>query len=248
MISIREFKCPYCNMTIDTYRDEWTPFNCPGCKTQLSMETVLNHYNKLAIEYDFKVQKISSITNPSSIDEQLQYTLKQLFEADKGLIGVWKYAGMPIKLSEIIDNLDFKVGIPDLLELIPGPKLQAKKSTAQLLLYFFITYKGISTINKELFKIIYDRVNNENDYVTLNFYFNCLSEYEMKKLDAFQLLKMTIDRLGTKFFDNADVFHFANTKFPELNLMDFTINMNFGLLSKEERLQIIEKRLQDIKL
>lgn len=245
MISIREFKCPYCNVTIDTYRDEWTPFNCPSCNNLLSMETVLNHYDQLTKEYDVKVQIINSISSPTSNDEQLQFTLKQFFEKDNGLIGVWKYAGMPLKLSDIEDNLDFEVENPNVVVLIPGPKLQAKKSTAQLLLYFFITYKDISTINKELFKIIYDRVDKENDYSTLSFYFNCLSNYDFERRNALLLLICTINRLDIKFFDYADVIHFANTKFSELNLFELTSRIDFGLINKEESLQTIKKMLQN---
>ncbi len=246
MISIREFKCPYCNVTIDTYSDEWTPFNCPSCNSQLSMETVLNHYDQLTKEYDDKVRKINSISNPNSIDEQLQFTLKQLFLKDNGLIGVWKYAGMPIKLSEIEDNLDFEIENPNVVVLIPGPKLQAKKSTAQLLLYFFITYKDISTINQELFKIIYDRVDKENDYTTLSFYFNCLSNYDFERRNALLLLNNTINRLDKKFFDYSDVIHFTNTKFPEIKLFEITSRTEFGLVNKEDSLQLIKNILQNL--
>ena len=246
MKSIREFKCPFCNVTIDTYRDKWTPFNCPSCNTLLSMETVLNHYDQFTKEFNVKVQKINSISSPNSIDEQLLFILKQFFEQDKGLIGVWKYAGMPIKLNDIEGNLDFEVKNPNVLVLIPGPKLQAKKSTAQLLLYFFITYKDISTINKELFKIIFDRVDNENDYTTLNFYFNCLSNYDFERKAALNLLINTINRLEIKFFDYADVYQFANTKFPELKLFELTSRTDFGLINREECLQKIKKMLQDL--
>lgn len=246
MKSIREFKCPYCNVTIDTYRDEWSPFNCPSCNTAISMETVLNHIDKLAKEYDDKVQIINSIANPNSIDEQLQFTLKQLFLKDNGLISVWKYAGMPIKLSDIASNLDFEVKNPNVVVLIPEPKLQAKKSTAQLLLYFFITYKDISTINQELFKIIYDRIDKESDYTTLNFYFNCLSDFDFDKKIARNILLDTINRLDVKFFDYADVIHFANTKFPELKLFDLISRTDFGLTNKEEGLQTIKEIVQDL--
>ena len=246
MKTIREFKCPFCNVTIDTYRDEWTPFNCPSCNTLLSMETVSNHYDQLAQEYIVKVQKINSISVPKTIDEQLQFTLKQYFEKDNGIIGVWKYAGMPIKLSDIETNLDYKIKNPNVTVLIPGPKLQAKKSTAQLLLYFFITYKNISTINNELYKIIYERVDKEDDYVTLNFYFNCLSNYKLEKRTALLLLINTINRLDIKFFDYADVYHFANTKFPELKLFKLTSRKHAGPISNEECLQTIKETLQDL--
>ncbi len=248
MKNVRKFKCPYCNVTIDTYRDNWTPFNCPSCNTLLSMEIVLNHYDRLVQEYNSKVQKINSISSPNSIDENLQFTLKIFFEKDNRILEVWKDAGMPIKLSDIENNLDYQVKNPVTTVLIPGPKLQAKKSTAQLLLYFFITYKDISTINKELYKIIYERADKEDDYTTLNFYFSCLSNYDIERRDALLLLINTINRLDIKFFDYADVFHFANTKFLELNLFGLTSKTNVGIISKKECLQTIKKILQDLKL
>jgi hypothetical protein len=208
------------------------------------MDIVSNHYDQLTKEFEAKIQKINSISRPNSVDEQLQFTLKQFFKKNNELINVWQYAGMPIKLSDIENNLDYEAKNPNVLVLMPGPKLQAKKSTVQLLLYFFITYKDISTINKELFKIIYDRIDKENDYTTLNYYFNCLSNYNFDRKKALNMLTIAINKLDIKFFDYADIWDFANTKFPELNL--FELELKRWITNDDVCLQIIKNSLQNI--
>lgn len=247
-MNLREFQCPFCNAPIETYSKNWQPFKCPSCSEQLTMEIVLNHYNKLEQELTDKNQILSSLTLPNSIDEKFQFTLRQTFTDDRNsLLGVWKFAGMPMTLDELETSLDFNSYDQKTLYAFPSPSVQRKKSSSQLLLQFFTTYKDISKVNDELFKIIIERIRNEDDYVVLSFYFIALQHYDFDLKTALDLLLFFIDKLGITFFDYTDLYYFGKAKFPESEIMNAVFKVDSGVLNKEDGINIIKQSLQQLR-
>lgn len=249
MTTLREFQCPFCNAPIETYSENWQTFNCPSCNEQLTTEIVFNHYNKLEQELKDKIQILNSLKSPNSIDEKFQFTLRQTFTDDRNsLLGVWKYAGMPMTLKELETSLDFNSYDQKALYAFPSPSVQRKKSSSQLLLQFFTTYNDISEVNNELFKIIIKRTRKEEDYVVLSFYFKALQHYDFDLKTALDLLLFFVDKLGITFFDYTDLYYFGKAKFPESEIMNVVFKVDSGVLGKEVGIKIIEQSLRQLTL